>query len=348
MPTLNPGDNIQAAVTANPTGTTFTLNPGTYPLTSAITPKSGQSFIGPTTRLAILDGTGWPFTGDLNQGAFRGHNQAITNVTLRNLTIQHMPMRAVHAFSGTANWLVDGCDLLYNRNAVRVAAASTVRQCRILYNTGDDTNPNPNLQGGGYGCYQATGCLFDDNEIAFNGPEQKFFESTNNTFTNNWFHDSDHGIWFDGCDGCTASGNTIEDCRIGIEYEISRTASLHHNLIRRCSHSGIFISCAYGAVTNDNVIEDCFRAIQYFLDCARAGTVTGLGFAHDLKDNSTNTNTIRVPATANATATSLVLLTGTCNAAAIALYTSATKNLRFQGNRYRVPVAGGSYWVWPV
>ena len=79
MPTLNPGDSIQAATTANPAGTTFTLNPGVYTLSSSIVPKSGNSYLGVSG--AILDGTGW-VTTDSTQGAFRAHNVDINTVTI--------------------------------------------------------------------------------------------------------------------------------------------------------------------------------------------------------------------------------------------------------------------------
>lgn len=52
---LNPGDSIQSAVNANPSGTTFYLNAGIYRQTSAISPKSDDVFEG--TPGAILNGS---------------------------------------------------------------------------------------------------------------------------------------------------------------------------------------------------------------------------------------------------------------------------------------------------
>jgi parallel beta-helix repeat protein len=52
---LNPGDSIQNAVNANPSGTTFYLKAGTYRLTSAIVPKSEDVFDGAPG--AILNGS---------------------------------------------------------------------------------------------------------------------------------------------------------------------------------------------------------------------------------------------------------------------------------------------------
>jgi len=66
-----------------------------HAVTGAITPKTGDTFVGEYG--AVLDGTRWT-TSDLTQAAFRSHNQDIDDVTIRNLVIQHMPQRGIHAF----------------------------------------------------------------------------------------------------------------------------------------------------------------------------------------------------------------------------------------------------------
>jgi parallel beta-helix repeat protein len=45
---IYPGDNIPSIVAANPQGTTFIINPGTYRLAQSIVPKNGDTFIGQT------------------------------------------------------------------------------------------------------------------------------------------------------------------------------------------------------------------------------------------------------------------------------------------------------------
>jgi hypothetical protein len=59
--TLSPGNNIQSAVSNNPAGTTFVLQPGTYRGSSVTSLKNGDSLIGDDG--AIMDGakllTGW-------------------------------------------------------------------------------------------------------------------------------------------------------------------------------------------------------------------------------------------------------------------------------------------------
>ena len=53
---LNPGDDIQAALNANPTGTTFCLAPGEYRQTSTLVPKTNQRLVGLGSQEARLIG----------------------------------------------------------------------------------------------------------------------------------------------------------------------------------------------------------------------------------------------------------------------------------------------------
>lgn len=54
--TLKPGDNVAQIVAASPAGTSFLLSAGTYRM-QQIKPKDGDSFAGPGTGEAILDGS---------------------------------------------------------------------------------------------------------------------------------------------------------------------------------------------------------------------------------------------------------------------------------------------------
>ena len=125
---------IQAAVAANPAGTTFCLAVGVHAITSAITPKTGQTFVGQFG--AIVDGTGW-VTTDIYQGAFRAHNQDIDNVTIRNLTIRNMPQKAVHAlYNYSSGWVVEDCEITANKDGIQVGSDSMVRNNHIHHNLG--------------------------------------------------------------------------------------------------------------------------------------------------------------------------------------------------------------------
>jgi hypothetical protein len=74
---LYPGNDIQAAVNANPSGTTFILNPGTYRL-QRLVPKDGDVFSGQTG--AILNGailvTSWQTSSNIWVAQVSGITQA--------------------------------------------------------------------------------------------------------------------------------------------------------------------------------------------------------------------------------------------------------------------------------
>ena len=74
---MYPGESIQAAVNANPEGTTFTIMAGVHRL-AAVSPKAGNTFIGEPG--AVLDG------GNSVKRAFVSGKP---NVTIRGLEIRN-------------------------------------------------------------------------------------------------------------------------------------------------------------------------------------------------------------------------------------------------------------------
>ena len=92
--TIGPGTVIQSVVDANPAGTTFVFQPGTYRLSSPIIPKNGDSFIGETVcappasscpailsgarvigSLAVYDGANYEVTGQAQRGVEQYTNE---------------------------------------------------------------------------------------------------------------------------------------------------------------------------------------------------------------------------------------------------------------------------------
>ena len=156
---LAPGMDIQRAVDAYPGGTAFCLKAGVHAITGAITPKTGDVFVGEYG--AILDGTRWT-TADLTQAAFRAHNQDIDDVTIRNLVIQHMPQRGIHAFPFMSDrWIVEYTEITGGHLGIQVGNKSVVRHSWIHHNIGNPFSPIPSERGGGYSLYQATDVLFE-------------------------------------------------------------------------------------------------------------------------------------------------------------------------------------------
>ena len=172
---ISPGTNIQAAVDRHPAGTTFCVKAGVHAVSSHITPKSRDVFIGEYG--AILDGTTWT-TADPNEAAFRAHNQDIDDVTIRNLVIRHMPRKGIHALHWASDrWTIENNELTACRTGVAAPNQSIVRNNYIHHN-----------MGGGYDAYRVVNLIFEHNEIAYNGREQKIVGATDVTFRDNFVH----------------------------------------------------------------------------------------------------------------------------------------------------------------
>jgi len=340
---LAPGMDIQRAVDAYPGGTAFCLRAGVHAITRAITPKTGDIFVGEYG--AILDGTRWT-TGDLTQAAFRAHNQDIDDVTIRNLVIQHMPQRGIHAFPFMSDrWIVEYTEISGGHLGIQVGNKSVVRHSWIHHNVGNPFSPVPSERGGGYSLYQATDVLFELNEISNNGPEQKVSLSTNVTFRDNFVHHNRwDGIWYDGDNlGSLVEGNRIEDQPgSGIFYEISGRGVIRNNVVRRSGEHGVFISTSKDVEIYNNRIDDNFRGIQYFVDCASVG---GGAIGWDLANDIARDNLVSVSAATGSLASGLSL-TSNCAPAQVAAYVNGSKRLQFADNRYSVPSAIGNYWLW--
>jgi parallel beta-helix repeat protein len=327
-----PGSNIQTAVNSYPGTTTFCLRAGTYSITSAITPKSGNTFVGEYG--AILDGSGWS-TSDPDQGAFRSHNEDIDDVTIRNLLIRNMPQRGIHAYYWMSDrWTIEYNEITGAQIGVAVPNNSLVKNNKIHHNTI-----------GGYNGWKVVNTVFDGNEIAYNGPTQKVIGTDRVTFRNNFVHHNvNDGIFYDS-DNTNAliEGNRVEDNgRAGIFYEVSSAAVIRNNTVSRQGDTGIFISTAKNVEIYGNTLQDNFRSIQYFLNCDAVGGGT-LGF--DLSSNSTHDNTIRVGNTSGAFANGFGYLSS-CTSTQVAPYLNGSKNLTFTRNTYVVPSMTTKYWLW--
>jgi len=329
---ISPGMNIQAAVDRHPPGTTFCLKAGVHAVSSHITPKSRDAFIGEYG--AILDGTTWT-TADLNEAAFRAHNQDIDDVTIRNLVIRHMPQKGIHALHWASDrWTIENNELTACRTGVAAPNQSIVRNNYIHHNTG-----------GGYDAYRAVTLTFEHNEIAYNGREQKIAGATDVTFRDNFVHhNAGDGIWYDADNtGAVVEQNRVEDNgRDGISYEISGRGVIRRNTVRGSVASGIFIATSKNVEVAENTLEDNFRGIQYFLNCDAVG---GGRIGYDLAENDAHGNTVVVGSRSGAYANGFGYLRS-CTETQLAPYLNGSKQLVFRNTNYRVPSRDARYWFW--
>jgi parallel beta-helix repeat protein len=339
---ISPGQNIQSNVNLYPGATTFCLHAGVHYLTSSITPKTGNTFVGEYG--AILDGSNWSTT-DSTQAAFRAHNQDIDSVTIRNLVIRKMPQKGIHAFYWLTpdHWTIEYTEIAEAKTGLLFPDHSVIRNSYIHHNYGDPSSTDPAMRGGGYGGYYSSDTTFENNEIAYNGKEQKVMESVNVTFRNNFVHHNQgDGIWYDGGNpGALVEGNRVEDnARNGIFYEASNGSIIRNNTIRRSGDTGVFISTSQNAEIHGNTLENNFRAITYFINC---GALVGRDI--DLQNNSAHDNSIRVGTQSGAFATG-ISYTSDCSPTQVTTYHNGSKNNRFTRNTYYVPDVGGWWWLW--
>jgi parallel beta-helix repeat protein len=337
-----PGQYIQGIVNSYPGATTFCLRAGVHSLTSSITPKTGNTFVGEYG--AILDGTGyWPVSDD-TQAAFRAHNQDIDYVTIRNLVIRNMPFSGIHTYYWMSDhWTIEYNEIASNKIGIEFAPNFTVRNNYIHHNVGNASSSNPGDRGGGYQGFRSDNSTFESNEIAYNGPEQKVGLSANVAFRNNFVHHNMRdGIWYDTNPngGTVIEGNRVEDNgRNGIFFEASVGATIRNNTVRRTVGDGIFISMSQNAQIYSNTLDANFGGIEYFLNC------DSLSLGEDVKNNAAYDNTIVASTQSYGYASGFSYLSS-CSSTQLAAYLNGSKNLTFSRNTYKVPSVSSRYWLW--
>ena len=352
---------IQSLVNANQGATTFCFHAGTYHINGSITPKTGNTFVGEyvsENNKAILDGTGWTTTDD-TQAPFRVYdnpndpndpNTAIDNVTIKNLVIRNMPQYGIHgSHTRSANqWRIEFNEIASGKVGLMFASNSTIQNNYIHHNVGNPSSPNPGERGGGYLGQYANNTILNNNEIAWNGPEQKVGLSVNVTFRDNFVHNNlGDGIWYDLNNNDFAAplsalieGNRVEDNRNGIVFEISIGAIIQNNTFRRNREDAVLITVSQNAQIHNNLFEANLGGIEYFLNCGSFAE----GF--DLRNNAAYDNTIVVGTQSNTWATGFSQLSQ-CTAAQLAPYLDGTKNLTFSRNTYYVPsLSFTRYFLW--
>jgi len=334
---IYPGQSIPLVVTANAANTTFCLRAGTHQMTSAITPKTGDIFVGEYG--AVLDGSTWSTTDD-TQGAFRALNQDIDYVTIRNLVIRNMPQKAITAFHDYADhWTIENTELAFNKYGVEVAPDCLVRNNFIHHNISSTPDAvSPSARGGGYIGQYADRCVIEGNEIAYNGSEQKILHSTGVVVRNNFVHHNrKDGIWFDTNYTSTAivDGNRVEDNgRDGISIEATNGATVRNNTLRR-NQEGLLIYRSQNTQLYGNVLEANGIAMQYYVTC------DGLP-GEDLANNSAHDNTITVPVDGYANG----FMSSICTADQLIPYLTDQRKNDYDRNSYTVPSSTGAYWLW--
>jgi parallel beta-helix repeat protein len=219
---VSPGQSIQAAVNANPEGTTFLIRSGLHRRQQVI-PKNGDSFVGEPG--AVLDGEG------VTEFAFGGH---AVNVTVQGLVIEgYAPPLQKGVLRGARGWLVEGNEIRWN-SGVGIAAGPGWRvRDNYVHHQGQ-----LGMSGSG------DNILVEGNEIAFNNTDNidpyweaggtKFVYTVNLVVRGNHVHDNQGpGLWTDINNIYTLyeDNRAIDNYGPGIFHEISYDAVIRNNLV---------------------------------------------------------------------------------------------------------------------
>lgn len=267
---LQPGDDLQAAVDANPEGTVFRLEPGTYRQQS-LRPKSYQVFIGSRSedgeRLSVLDGEG------ITAEAFDG--LGARGVGIHGLVITGYPGSEYQdaAIDARHRGLqdVDSPEWTIEDNEVREASIGIAASTRaVVRNNYVHHNRRYGITGSGIGI------LIEGNELAFNRTDTdfsggdsgatKFVLTDGLVLRENWVHDNQgNGLWVDINNiNVVIEDNKVENnWWVGIFYEISYEGVIRNNQVsgngrhnpNELAASGILVTNSRGVEVTDNQVS---------------------------------------------------------------------------------------------
>ena len=350
--TLEPGQNIQSAVDANPGGTVFLLRPGTY-LNQRIVPKKGNVFYGQPG--AVLDGTNttayaFDLGGSPYPDSVRIHGLKITGYASSSTqgAIRSTPGgRGV----GPRGWVVDSNEVSYN-------AAVGILVGMGMHVFGNNVHHNGQLGLGG----NPDNSVVENNELAWNNYEKQYrmtFEAggiklavgSGNVVRNNYVHDNwGAGIWFDiDMSQSLIEGNRVENnADAGIFYEISYDAVIRNNTVTKNGFgnakwlygAGIFISSSKNVEVYGNTVTNNARGITAVMQDRGSGA-RGL---REVTDLYVHDNRITMSEQGPC-------MSGACNQTGFSQDIGnksyfTTMNNRFERNRYTLGSATGAWFTW--
>jgi parallel beta-helix repeat protein len=349
---ISPDQDIAAVVAKAAPGAAFCVRPGRYTPVSPINLKARQRLIGEYG--AILDGANVRQEWDSPSMAIvRGWNCPVdcSGVLVQNLVIQNLPAYTCVGVYGSKTAAADGWTIDHN----------DISGCRWGVNIGynDNTRITNNLihhntrsseTSGGYGANYARNALFFQNDIAFNGREQKVVSTTGTTFRANLVRNNlGAGVWFDGDNtkGVAESNTVLDNDGEGIFYEISADGVIRNNVIRRSGRAGIYLSTSQRVEVYGNTLDDNFRGIAYFVRCTAVyppGKPHQEALGWDLNRLTTRDNVVIVGAQPGVLAN--YLGHSECTPEQLEAYVGGGKALKFDHNTYYVPSLAGRYWAW--
>jgi parallel beta-helix repeat protein len=301
---INPGDDIQRAVDANPAGTTFVIRSGVHRRQS-VRPKNNMSFVGEPG--AVLDGENRTPQAFVAYGA--------RNVTIRGLRItNYAPPNLGGAVDGVDShgWVLENNEIDHNSSGsdrtygVFVGSGWNVRNNRIHHNGWQGIT--------GWNCVDT---VIEGNDIYAN-PSTTFDDSVGDTanikmygcgritIRNNEIHDGPKkGIWFDRSQpDITIEGNrVVNHGDAGIWYEVSYRGTIRGNHVENAGNlsryssgwlrgGGIQITNSPDVSVLDNTVVNSLNGI---IGLQAAGYYDGKHGPSQLRNLLVQGNTIVMP-----------------------------------------------------
>ncbi len=226
---LSPGQSIQAAVDAHPTGTTFRLATGTYSR-QTVRPKSGDVFVGDPG--AVMDGE------NVTPYAFETLSSAPVAVTVYGLVLTRYASpagRAIIQGDNGSGWRIENNEVSYGgSHGIHPGKKAVVVNNKIHHNYSVGLNG-----------YKADSTRIERNEFYANG-------STVTSEVNS----EAGGIKIFKSYGVIARANNVHDNRRGIWYDTDYTGSvIDSNVVVNNEKVGIWVEITYGAVVRANRVE---------------------------------------------------------------------------------------------
>lgn len=232
-----PGASIQAAVDANPAGSTFLLKAGTH-VRQDVRPKDGDVFRGEAGT--IMDGQG------ATQFAFRGYNGSrwINDVRIIGVVMTNYTPPAQNgaiwggddATNSTARWVLDSVEVSYSTNlGIRIGNRMQVLRSKAHHNGSINIGGvgRAVLVDGLVSTFGNNGCVKDP---GFESGGSKFVMTDslvvrNSTFSNN----CGVGLWLDinNINGVLENNIVEDNVREGIAIEVSYKTTIRNNSVNR-------------------------------------------------------------------------------------------------------------------
>jgi Right handed beta helix region len=257
---VQPGDDIQAAIDAQPRYAKFCIKAGTYYLTKSLRPRQGQIFMGePGT---VLDGS-------MATTAIDGFTNSAVSVTVRGMEIRNFTV-GIQAASG---WVIEYNNIHDNaREGARLLHANLFR--------GNHTHHNRLGGVNGYGSnIRVINNEIDHNQIDTSRCSQKFVWADNLRFRLNYVHDNRcPAVWADISTYRPLIARNVVENNIGpgIDCEISYKCIIRYNVVRNNS-AGIIVSSTPDAEVYENVVEN---NSSYSIRITQQGTTEGVRTDH--------------------------------------------------------------------